>query len=99
VLAVVKQYVKDNPNTTFADLEKIFPDKLQGSYGVVKLESSVSDSDRGIGGKKRYFVKSIDVIKLSASNERVLVSGEWGIGNINRFIANAESLGYKIEKN
>ena len=96
VLAVVKKYVDDHPSDTFKDLQTAFPDKLQGGKGVVRLDSSVSPTDKGIGGKKRYFVKASDIIVLPSSGEKVLVSIDWGIGNIENFIQQAESLGYSI---
>ena len=95
VLAVVRQYVNDNPNITFTDLSKAFPDSLQGTKGVVKLESSVSDAYRGIGGHRRYFVNANEIIAL-CTGERVLVSNQWGIHNINPFIEHVQKLGYKI---
>ena len=96
VLAVVKQYVADHPSVTFADLQVAFPDALQGSKGVVRPESAVKPVDKGIGGQRRYFVKASDIILLS-TGEKVLVSTEWGITNINKFIQQATALGYAIQ--
>ncbi len=96
VLVVVKKYVEDNPKTDFAALNSVFPDDLQGSKGVVKLSSSVSDKDKGVNGVKRYFVD--DVIKLS-SGEEILVCNQWSTGNIDNFINHiVGKLGYVITK-
>ena len=96
VLAVVKQYVEDHPADTFTDLQVAFPDNLQGGKGVVRLDSSVKPEEKGIGGKKRYFVKASEIITLPSSGEKVLVSIDWGIGNIEKFIEQATKLGYTI---
>ena len=96
VLAVVMQYIKDNPTCSFTDLQTAFPDSLQGGKGVVRLESVVPPEDKGIGGRKRYFVKASDILTLPSTGERVLVSIDWGIGNIDNFINQATSLGYTI---
>ena len=101
VLAVVQKYVEDNPSTTYSDLLAAFPDVLQGGKsGVLKMESSVPDEEKGIGpdAHKRYFVKGKDIIKLPATKESILVCREWGIGNINNFINHVTTiLGYKID--
>ena len=96
VLAVVKKYVEDHPTETFTDLQKAFPDNLQGSKGVVRLDKTVKAADKGIGGKKRYFVKANEIIELPSTGEKVLVSIDWGIGNIQDFIEQATKLGYSI---
>ena len=98
VLAVVQKYVADNPTITFDDLQKAFPDSLQGSKGVVRLFDSVSPEDKGIGAVKRYYVNSREEIPL-ASGEKVLVSDQWGAGNIEKFIKNAvDNLSFDIQK-
>jgi len=101
VLAVVNKYIADNNPPDFATLQSVFPDSLQGTKGVVRLSSTISDKDKGIGGQKRYFAD--DPITLP-SKEIVLVSNQWGTdgktakGNIENLINKAESLGYSITK-
>lgn len=98
VLAVIKKYVDDKNPSTFKELEKAFPWEIHGSEsrGVIKLESEVSEKDKGIGSpQKRYFVE--DPIILT-SGERVLVTTEWGVGNIGKFIKAATEKGYTIEQ-
>lgn len=72
VLAVVNKYVNDKNPATFNDLKSVFPDSLQGSKGVVRLETSVSDRDKGIGGQRRYFVGAGEPISLSGEKEKKL---------------------------
>lgn len=78
VLAVVKQYVDDHPNTTFDELLEKFPKKLQGSLGVFKEISQIQDDTR-------YFCKDNEIITLN-DNTRIAVCNQWGkpiIGFIN----------------
>lgn len=98
VLAVVQKYVADNPTVTFDDLQKSFPDMLQGSKGVVRLFDSVSPEDRGENGAtKRYYVNNDEIIKLNGL--KVLVSDQWGAGNVDKFIENAvNNLNFDIQK-
>ena len=100
VLAVVQKYVADNPTVTFEDLKKTFPDMLQGSKGVVRLFDSVSPEDRGENGAiKRYYVNPTEEIIPLASGEKVLISDQWGAGNIEKFIDNAiNNLNFDIQK-
>ena len=46
-------------------------------------------------GHKRHFVKPNEIIQLSDCS--IVVSTEWGIGNIDGFISLAESLDFAIE--
>lgn len=98
VLAVVQKYVADNPTVTFDDLQKTFPDMLQGSKGVVRLFDSVSPEDRGENGAiKRYYVNNDEIVKLNGL--KVLVSDQWGAGNVEKFIENAvNNLNFDIQK-
>ena len=90
VLAVVEQYVSDNPGLAKAKLEEIFPATLQGSIGVV---SSIEEAEGKYKGK-RHFVKS--AIRLA--NATIAVCNQWGSDNIDMFLQHAtEELGYAIE--
>ncbi|MDR1286185.1 MAG: GIY-YIG nuclease family protein [Treponema sp.] len=92
VLAVVKEYVKNN-DFSLKDLQNIFYKKLQGGFGVVEELSNAVNIYKTTG-YKRHFID--DPIKLNDSQE-IVVCSQWGIGNINRFINKAKELGYSIE--
>ncbi|MCY3973045.1 MAG: hypothetical protein OXF52_02395 [Candidatus Dadabacteria bacterium] len=89
VLAVIKAYVRDHPNTTFRDLLEAFPKNLQGSSGVFDKLQNVKVKDP----ERRFFIK--DPIELADCT--VFVCTQWGIGNISQFIDTATKLGYTIE--
>lgn len=90
VLAVVKQYVKENPNVTYNELKEIFPYTLIGSKSektynrVIRTRSFVEEKYRQAMEEKkhkrkprpRYFIEDEDVIKLK-DNTEVVVSTEW----------------------
>ena len=84
VFTIVKDWVEKNkPN--LEELQKAFPDEIQGSKGVVKKEVDIKDP-------KRYNMKEPIKIKNGA---HVVVSNQWG-DNIEGFIAASEKLGYVI---
>ncbi len=93
VLAVIEQYASDHPETTLKKLLLKFPKKLQGSIGVFD-ELSFVKNKYGDKGHKRHFLKDNEVIQLSDCT--IAVSTEWGSGNINQFIEQAEKHGYTI---
>ena len=89
VLAVIEQYVCDNPGISKEELEERFPTVLQGSIGVF---SSIEEAEEKYKSK-RHFVKS--PIKLS--NATIAVCSQWGIGNIELFLQLVTGvLGYTI---
>jgi hypothetical protein len=95
VLAVITQYLKDYPSTTFHQLKyDIFPDALQGSNVVSDFEEAQRIFDRT--GHRRHFIREDEVL-LTFEQLRVAISNQWGIFNVNNFIDRAKELGYKIE--
>lgn len=101
ILAIVKQHIADGKVTNFSDLQKAFPDNLQGAKGVVRLYRLVPDKDKGIGpdSHKRYFVDGGEVIDKFVPGEDVVVCREWGAKNAEKFIQHAINvLGYDIKK-
>jgi len=91
VLAVVKDYVASNPKTTYDNLVKIFPKHLQGSIGVFNELKAVQEKYEN-KSHKRHFIQ--DAISLKDCD--IVVSTEWGAGNINDFIEQAISIGYSV---
>lgn len=84
VFTIVKDWIEKN-NPSFEDLQKAFPDEVQGSKGFIRKEKDVSDS-------KRFNMREPLKIKNGA---HVVVSNQWG-ENITNFLAIAENLGYEI---
>ncbi len=99
VLAVVKKFVEDNPEISFSDLKKVFPDHLQSGSEHKKGEVFCSAKDgvkryEETGNKyKRHHLNPEDHIKLSDAT--IVVSNQWGIDNIDNILRKANELGYE----
>ena len=101
VLAVIKKYVQKKPCVKYSELVEVFPKTLRGLsdnaktyWGCVNLKRDAEDLYEDTG-RCRHFLNDDDVIRLSDGNE-VVVSSQWGVGNIGNFIAQAEKLGFKV---
>ncbi len=92
VLEVVKKYVAERAGITFDELRNVFYDKLQGSFGVVRMKSDIEQQKQ-----IRYFYKDEDTITLDDGTE-VVVSNQWGKDNIKAFVILAKSFGYEIQE-
>lgn len=80
---ILKSYVELNPNITYAELERDFPQALQGSMGVFDTSENAKEIyDRT--GHKRHYIKPEELIELSDSI--IATSTQWGIGNIEPFV-------------
>ena len=95
VYEVIKDYLNQNSGIGFAQLKKAFPDSLRNKNHrsaknhVVEMESSVRQENRFA----RYFKEP-----LICTSGAVVVSSQWGIGNITPFIERAKQMGYTIEE-
>ena len=85
VFTVVKDYIEKN-NPSFEDLQKAFPDEVQGSKGFIRKESDVKTP-------KHFNMREPLKIKNGA---HVVVSNQWGT-NIDNFIALAKKIGFTIK--
>jgi hypothetical protein len=84
VHAVVQDYVAKNPNTTFDDLKKAFPNQRNLAVFVRLSDAEQLFKDKG---HRRHFFKEGETIQLS--DEIIVVSNQWGIGNIGNFVDGA----------
>ncbi|MDA9835319.1 hypothetical protein N9C00_00025 [Flavobacteriales bacterium] len=86
VFQIVKDWSAKN-KPSLEDIQKIFPDEIQGSKGFVVKASEVKDA-------KRFNMQEPLSIK---NGTKVVVSNQWGTENISKFIPVAEKLGYTID--
>ncbi len=89
VHAVVKDYVSKNPDTTFDELKKAFPNEWQAGgakSGNRAVFVRLADAEKLFEdkGHRRHFFKEGETIQLS--DEVIAVSNQWGIGNIGDFV-------------
>lgn len=92
VHTVVQDYVAKNPNTTFDDLKKAFPDEWHSDKPNQRNRAvfvRLSDAEQLFKdkGHRRHFFKEGEAIQLS--DEIIAVSNQWGIGNIGNFVDGA----------
>jgi len=95
VYEVVKQYIKNNPASSFDDLRGVFDKELQGSTGVV---NTVDEIELKYANKtdKRHFIKEEDLL-TSGDGIMFAVSTQWGIGNVGNIVSLARDLGYQVQ--
>jgi hypothetical protein len=89
VLAVLKNYVENNPGTTFSQLKAKFPDSLQGR------EIFTTENDAKQKRDIRNFLKPNELITLIDTT--IAVSDQWGIGNVTRFIDHCKLMNIDIK--
>ena len=93
VLAVMHHHIELNSDLTFAELNKQFPKRFQGSKGVFTLSSNANEIYAETG-RKRHFIAPDELIELSDST--IAVCTQWGVKNIDKFITRAKEFGYEI---
>lgn len=93
VLAVIKEHINKNSDITFSKLAVSFPNSLQGKETFTDSKSAEETYDNT--GRKRHFLEPNELIALK-DNSTIAVSREWGASNIERFIKQANFLGYNI---
>ena len=97
VLEAVKEFIQNYPTATFANIVEAFPDKLQGSYGVVKPLSWVLEKEQnGFDFKIRYHMDDSEIL-TSSDGIKFVVCNQWG----NQFYRFAEwvqkTLGWNVD--
>ena len=92
VYTVVKTYVKQHPEATFADIERTFPPTLQGPFGVVRTIDHIKEKNYN---GRRYF-NDQDLVMQSSDGVSFAVSTQWGKGNIEKFLKTVRQLGYHV---
>lgn len=96
VLAIIKKYVENNPEVLISELKYIFPLTLHGRREVFEpLIDAQNIYDTS--GRKRHFLNQEDIICLN-ENIKIVVTSQWGIGNIENMIKKAKDLGFAIEE-
>ena len=97
VLAVLKNYVAENPGISNFDLKMAFPDCLQGDSdmqfsGTRVVLSRVEEIEAG--EMKRFFTKDEELIQIQGG--KIAVCREWNYQNIQNFIGATAKIGYVI---
>lgn len=88
VLAIIKDFVEQNPTITYSQLKAKFPDSLQGR------ETFTTERDAKLKRDRRNFIEPDELITLM--DETIAVSTQWGLRNINPFIAHCRKMNINI---
>lgn len=89
VLAVIKDYVKNNPSITYQKLQTVFPNSLQGTETFTTETEAKQKTDR------RNFIKKNELITLADAT--IAVSTQWGLANIEPFINHCKKMNLDIK--
>ena len=92
VLECIKQYIMDTGTNKADALLELFPEHIQGSLGVIRR---AEEAEKYEGAAERYFFNDDEVLDLDTGI--YVVSKDWTINNIDRFINQMKKLGYEIK--
>lgn len=92
VLEIIKSVVSDGRAGSIEELCEMFPERLQGSLGVIL---PAEGAKRYGDARKRFFFDEEDVLRLNGKN--YVVCKEWDAKNIGKFVNVARNLGYEIQ--
>lgn len=92
VLAVVTHHLNTHQQLTLEELQRIFPDSLHRSFGVVVPVERALEKDPT---RSRYFLHANQILN-TGDGDSIAVCNQWGIGNIGCFLDIAKQLGYQI---
>jgi hypothetical protein len=94
VLAVLTQYLNQNP-CNYNKLKEVFPDEIQGNYGVFTRLEAAQRKNLLTNGK-RYFIDNDSILKTS-DGISIAVCTQWAAGkNIEKFISLARKLNFTV---
>ncbi len=94
VNAVLKSYLRQNPQITFSELKNVFPDNIQGSNGVFTTTTDAEEIYRRTN-HIRFYIKDNENISLTDGTS-ISTSTQWTSETIKKFIEKANSLGQSI---
>lgn len=98
VREIIIRYLELHPKMTYRQLEQIFPDEIQGSYGVVRSLDELNEMEHDSKDlATRYLMKEEELLK-TADGVRFAVCNQWGAYNIPNIFRVMEKWGWNIIK-
>ena len=92
VREIIIRYLELHPKLTYRQLEQIFPDEMQGSYGVVRSLDELHEMEHDRKDlETRYLMKEDELLK-TADGVRFAVCNQWGAYNIPNIFRNEEQV-------
>lgn len=98
VRQIIIRYLELHPKLTYRQLEQIFPDEMQGSYGVVRSIDELHEIEHDSKDlATRYLMKEEELLTAS-DGIRFAVCSQWGSYNIPNIFRVMEKWGWNIIK-
>jgi len=98
VREIIIRYLELHPKITYRQLEQIFPDDMQGSYGVIRTVEELCEMEHDSKDlATRYLMKDEELLK-TADDVRFAVCNQWGSYNIPNIFRVMEKWGWNIIK-
>ena len=98
VREIIIRYLESHPKLTYRQLEQIFPDEMQGSYGVVRSLDELHEMEHDRKDlETRYLMKEEELLK-TADGVRFAVCNQWGAYNIPNIFRVMEKWGWNVIK-
>ena len=88
---VVKSYIEANQGKNLDDVKNEFNDVFNKGKITIVIQKSIVDNEPKL--KVRYFSEPV-----ICNGEEVLITNQWGVGNIDGMIKKAEKIGMVIEE-
>lgn len=98
VREIIIRYLESHPKLTYRQLEQIFPDEMQGSYGVVRSLDELHEMEHDRKDlETRYLMKEEELLK-TADGVQFAVCNQWGAYNIPNIFRLMEKWGWNVIK-
>jgi len=98
VREIIIRYLELHPKLTYRQLEQIFPDEMQGSYGVVRSLDELHEMEHDRKDlETRYLMKEEELLK-TADGVQFAVCNQWGAYNIPNIFRLMEKWGWNVIK-
>lgn len=98
VREIIIRYLELHPKMTYRQLEQIFPDEMQGSYGVVRSLDELNEMEHDSKDlATRYLMKEEELL-TTADGVRFAVCNQWGAYNIPNIFRLMKKWGWNIIK-
>ena len=99
VREIIIRYLELHPKMTYRQLKQIFPDEMQGSYGVIRNIKDLQEMAHNRKDlKTRYWMKEEELLETKADGIRFAVCSQWGTYNIPNVFRVMEKWGWNIIK-
>ncbi|MBR1447460.1 MAG: hypothetical protein IJ588_01780 [Prevotella sp.] len=96
VREIVAAYLSAHPSITFVQLEQVFPDELQGSYGVVRRLDDIYNSDHNLKDLLTRYVMDEDKLLRTKDGVRFAVCNQWGSFNFPHILDLLDKWGWNV---